>query len=72
MSQIEIPIEDLYEIDALGENPVYQFEELLNETNRNDIEMVLNGYLKLDINANNIDDYEINNDLVVLYFDDKI
>lgn len=71
MSRIEIPVEDLRDVDTLGDNPLYRFEELLNETNRNDLEMILNGYLRLDVNSNKIDDYEITNDYIVLYFDDE-
>lgn len=70
MDQIEIPIEDIREISSLGENPVYRFEELLNETNRNELESVLFDQLELDINADDIDDYEIMADKVVLYIDD--
>lgn len=70
MDQVEIPIEDIREISSLGENPVYRFEELLNETNRNELESVLFDQLELDISADDIDDYEIMADKVVLYIDD--
>ena len=72
MEPIEIPIEDINEIDILGENPVYRFEELLNEINRNDLETVLKKHLELDISSDDIDDYEIYNDKVVLYIDDEV
>ena len=71
MEPIEIPIEDINEIDVLGENPVYRFEELLNEINRNDLETVLKKHLELDISSDDIDDYAIYNDKVVLYIDDE-
>lgn len=69
MKPIEIPFDDLNEIDILGENPIYKFEELLNEIGNNDLEMILQGYLGLDINSDHITDYEINNDVVILYVD---
>jgi hypothetical protein len=70
MQPIEIPIEDLAEIDLLGENPLYRFEEILTDDSKNDLEMLLNGYLQLDVNADDIGDYEIHDDMVVLYVDD--
>lgn len=69
MTYIEVPFEDLSELEFLGNDPVYRFEELLNETNRNDLEKVINS-LELDISSEDIDDYEIRDDLVILYIDD--
>lgn len=70
MRPVEIPIEDINEVDMLGENPIYRFEELLNETNRNDLEAVID-QLELDIDSDEIDDYEIYSDKIVLYIDDE-
>ena len=72
MHPIEIPFEDLNDIEILGENPVYRFEELLNDTSQNDLELLLQGYLKLDVNSDDIGDYEIRDDIVVIYVDDEV
>lgn len=70
MKPIEIPIEDINDIDLLGDNPIYRFEELLNETSRNDLETVIDK-LELDIDSDEIDDYEIYSDKIILYVDDE-
>ncbi len=69
--QIEIPIEDINEITDLGENPLYRFEELLNETNRNELESVLFDSLEQDVHSDEIDDYEIFDDKIVLYISEE-
>lgn len=72
MHPIEIPIEDLDDIELLGDNPVYRFEELLNDTSQNDLELLLQGYLNLDVNSDDIGDYEIKDDVIVIYVDDEM
>lgn len=72
MKQIEIAMDDLAEVEILGENPMYRFEEILNETNQNDLSMILRGYLRLDIEPDEISDYEIKDDTIILFTGDEV